>query len=151
MLLLEAGGTDRRPDVIVPGAASRLHRSSADWGFYTTPQRGLGGRRVYVPRGKVLGGSGSTNTLIAIRGVPLDYDEWAAMGAEGWAWEDVRPVFERIDRRMPTERPKDLHPLVERYLAAGAELGLRSIGTGSRGPSSPGSACSVSTCAAAGG
>ena len=92
VLLIEAGGTDLRPDVMVPGAASRLHRSSADWGFYTTPQRALGERRIYVPRGKVIGGSGSTNTLIAIRGVEADYTEWNEAGAEGWTWENVRSI-----------------------------------------------------------
>ncbi len=124
VLLIEAGGTDRRPDVMVPGAASRLHRSSADWGFYTTPQRALGGRRIYVPRGKVIGGSGSTNTLIAIRGVPLDYDEWAEGGASGWAWEDVQPVFRRIRERMRPALPTEMHPLVDVFLRAADEVGL---------------------------
>lgn len=122
VLLLEAGGTDRRPDVMIPGAASSLHRSSADWGFYTEPQAALGGRRVYVPRGKVLGGSGSTNTLIAIRGVPLDYDEWAEAGATGWGWSEVAPVFARIARKMPARPPTWTHPLWHTYLAAAREL-----------------------------
>lgn len=130
VLLIEAGGTDRRPDVMIPGAASKLHRSSADWGFYTTPQAALGGRRVYVPRGKVLGGSGSTNTLIAIRGVPLDYDEWRDGGAVGWGWDDVRPLFERIDRRMPPLLPTYRHPLWDAYLGAAREVGLPPEPTG---------------------
>ena len=124
VLLLEAGGTDRRPDVIVPGAASRLHRSGADWGFYTTPQPALGGRRVYVPRGKLVGGSGSTNTLIAIRGVPLDFDEWRDGGATGWGWDDLRPLFERIDERMPVRTPTWTHPLWDAFVEASRQRDL---------------------------
>lgn len=109
---------------MIPGAASSLHRSSADWGFYTTPQSSLGDRRVYVPRGKVLGGSGSTNTLIAIRGVPLDYDEWAEAGARGWTWADCAPVFDQIAARMPPQIPTSHHPLIDAFIAAAGEVGL---------------------------
>ena len=124
VLLIEAGGTDLRPDVMVPGAASRLHRSSADWGYYTTPQKALGDRKIYVPRGKVLGGSGSTNTLIAIRGVPADYAEWTEAGAEGWTWDEVRPVFDRIRTKMTPVIPREVHPVVEAFQVAAEQSGL---------------------------
>ncbi len=130
VLLIEAGGTDRRPDVMIPGAASRLHRSACDWGFYTTPQPALSDRSIYVPRGKVLGGSGSTNTLIAVRGVPLDYDEWRDAGATGWGWDDVRPIFERIDRVMPALRPTYVNPLWRAFLDGAREAGLATDETG---------------------
>lgn len=137
--LIEAGGTDLRPDVMIPGAASLLHRSSADWKLYTEPQPGLRGRRLYYPRGKVLGGSGSTNTLIYMRGHPDDYDDWAAAGATGWRFEDVLPYFKRaeaciFDDADPTTqgksgpltvaRPSWSHPLWHAFIQGAASCGL---------------------------
>ncbi|MEM1414704.1 MAG: GMC family oxidoreductase N-terminal domain-containing protein [Myxococcota bacterium] len=133
--LLEAGGTDRRPEVMLPGAASLLHHSSADWGYYTAPQAGLYGRRLYYPRGKVVGGCGSTNTMICIRGTPGDYDRWAAEGAMGWAWDDVLPYFRRAesaradgpmhgkDGPLPAQRAVYTHPLWEAFVEAGVAAG----------------------------
>jgi choline dehydrogenase len=136
--LLEAGGSDRRPDVMLPGAASMLHRSSADWGFYTTAQPGLNGRRLYYPRGKVVGGCGSTNTMIVIRGTPSDYDRWAAEGATGWTFEDVLPYFRRAESAedadpddalhgkagpLPVRRPAWRSPLWDAFVEAGVAVG----------------------------
>ncbi len=94
--LLEAGGDGRSILMRVPMAAAAIvpgHVSSMNWGFETVPQRGLGGRRGYQPRGKGLGGSSSVNAMLYLRGHPTDYDDWAARGCTGWAFDDVLPYF----------------------------------------------------------
>jgi choline dehydrogenase-like flavoprotein len=96
--LLEAGGADRSVLIHCPaGLAVMAQTGTANWGFETVPQAGLGGRRGYQPRGKVLGGSSSINAMIYVRGHPADYDGWAAEGNPGWAWRDVLPWFKRSE------------------------------------------------------
>jgi len=96
--LLEAGPADRSVLIHCPaGLALLAQTKSANWGFQTVPQPGLGGRRGYQPRGKVLGGSSSINAMIYVRGQPEDYDAWAAAGNPGWAWADVLPWFRRAE------------------------------------------------------
>src|SRR5690606_2942996 len=93
VLLLEAGGRGRRREIAVPAAFSRLFGTTVDWGYRTEPQRELAGRRLYWPRGKVLGGSSAINAMIYVRGNPLDYDAWRSAGNAGWSWADVLPYF----------------------------------------------------------
>ena len=81
--VLEAGGQDSRPEIAMPIAFPMLLKSSVDWDLYGEQEPGLGGRRLYLPRGKVLGGSGSINAMIYIRGNRADFDGWAAGGADG--------------------------------------------------------------------
>ncbi|MBL0393480.1 choline dehydrogenase [Ramlibacter monticola] len=96
--LLEAGPADRNVLLHCPaGLAVLALTGQANWKFETVPQRGLDGRRGYVPRGKVLGGSSSINAMIYTRGHPADYDAWAAEGNAGWGWEDVLPFFKRAE------------------------------------------------------
>jgi choline dehydrogenase len=102
VLLLEAGGPDVNPAIHDPGRVHELWLSEEDWAFETVPQRHASDRRLAWPRGRVLGGSSSLNAMIWVRGAPADYDTWAYLGAHGWSWDDVRPVFERIERRDPT-------------------------------------------------
>jgi len=97
VLLLEAGTADSDPRIHIPAAFVRLFRSSADWARYTEPQAGAGGRRMYWPLGRVLGGSSSINAMIYIRGHRSDYDGWAASGCEGWGYADVLPYFIRSE------------------------------------------------------
>jgi choline dehydrogenase len=101
VLLLEAGGRDENPAIHDPGRLHELWLSEVDWAYETVPQRHAAGRRLAWPRGRVLGGSSSLNAMIWVRGAPEDFDTWAYLGADGWAWEDVRPVYERIERRAP--------------------------------------------------
>src|SRR4051812_50230191 len=68
-----------------------------NWGYETEPEPGLGGRTVIWPRGKVLGGSGSINGLVFLRGAPTDYDSWEQLGARGWSYKDVLPYFKRME------------------------------------------------------
>jgi choline dehydrogenase-like flavoprotein len=93
VLLVEAGPPDSEQAVHIPLAFSRLFRSPLDWDYSSGPEPGLGGREIYVPRGRVLGGSSSLNAMIYIRGNPLDYDEWGP----GWSWEEVLPYFKRAE------------------------------------------------------
>lgn len=96
--LLEAGPADRSVLIHCPAGLALLAKTGqANWGFQTTPQQGLNGRRGYQPRGKVLGGSSSVNAMIYARGHRQDYDDWAAQGNPGWSWNDVLPYFKRSE------------------------------------------------------
>jgi choline dehydrogenase len=94
VLLLEAGPPDTADFIHIPAAFSALFRSQNDWDLGTGYEPGLNDRRVYLPRGKTLGGSSSLNAMIYIRGNPADYDEWSELG---WGWDDVRPYFLRAE------------------------------------------------------
>ena len=95
--LLEAGGPDGRSEIAMPIAFPMLLKSSVDWDLLGEVEPGLGGRRLFLPRGKVIGGSGSINAMIYVRGNRADYDEWAAAGADGWSYEEVLPYFRRSE------------------------------------------------------
>lgn len=95
--VLEGGGEDTNPAIHDPARMGELWHSADDWDYYTEPQRGANGRRLHLPRGKVLGGSHSLNAMIWVRCVPQDFDHWAALGNDGWAWDDVLPVYRAIE------------------------------------------------------
>ena len=96
--LLEAGGSDRHPFVRTPAAvAAAINHPRLNWGLQTVPQPGLDGRRIPIPRGRVLGGSGSLNGMVYHRGYPLDYEDWSRDGATGWGYRDVLPYFTRSE------------------------------------------------------
>lgn len=104
--LIEAGGPARHPFIQVPAlvGAAIAHRGLT-WGLSTEPQAALDNRRIPLPRGKVIGGSGSINGMAYHRGHPKDYDDWAAAGNTGWSWQEVLPYFRlsenNVDRREP--------------------------------------------------
>src|SRR6476659_2968580 len=91
VLLLEAGGRGRHPNITIPAAFAKQFHTKLDWDFETEPEPGCDDRRLYVPRGKSLGGSSSMNAMLYVRGRPLDYDAWREAGADGWGWDDVEP------------------------------------------------------------
>ncbi|MEO6065386.1 MAG: choline dehydrogenase [Lysobacterales bacterium] len=98
VLLLEAGGRDWHPFIHMPaGIAKLVGKKNINWNYETEPQERLGGRRLWWPRGRVLGGSSSINAMCYIRGDRRDYDEWVGLGAEGWGWSDVQPYFLRSE------------------------------------------------------
>ncbi|HEY5826260.1 MAG TPA: GMC family oxidoreductase N-terminal domain-containing protein [Cyclobacteriaceae bacterium] len=108
VLLLEAGGKDSHPFIHIPGAYMKLHRSSADWNCYwTEPQQHLNNRKIYHPRGKVLGGSSSTNAMAYIRGQHEDYDGWTDKGCKGWSYSEVLPYFKKSEHNEQFEN--DFH------------------------------------------
>ncbi len=138
VLVLEAGGSDARFWIKVPiGYGFTFADPAVNWKYQTAANPGLGGRSMYWPRGRVIGGSSSINALVYCRGMPADFDDWRALGNTGWGFDDVRPYFERTERRVaPDGRAstdgaldvKDvtpfLHPMREHWLNAAAELGL---------------------------
>ncbi|HLX78115.1 MAG TPA: GMC family oxidoreductase N-terminal domain-containing protein [Acidimicrobiales bacterium] len=139
VLLLEAGPVDRNPLVHIPAGFPRLYQTPLDWADWTTPQPGLGSRRIYWPRGKVLGGSSSINAMMWIRGFPADYNRWAELAGSGWSYESVLPYFLRIedtegapaddvthgrDGPIPVARQRDPNPLSVSWLAAARAMGL---------------------------
>ncbi|BAK66692.1 putative oxidoreductase [Sphingobium sp. SYK-6] len=96
--LLEAGGDATHPFIHVPAAvAAAIGTPSLNWRFETVPQSGMAGRRIPVPRGKVVGGSGQINGMVYFRGHPTDFDNWADMGAKGWSYREVLPYFTRTE------------------------------------------------------
>ncbi|MBF9029683.1 choline dehydrogenase [Rhodobacterales bacterium HKCCE3408] len=98
VIVIEYGGTDWGPFINMPGALSYpMNMSRYDWGYATEPEPHLGGRKLAVPRGKVIGGSSSINGMIYVRGHAKDFDHWAETGAEGWAYADVLPYYKRLE------------------------------------------------------
>ncbi len=98
VLVLEYGGTDMGPFIQMPAALSYpMNMKRYDWGFQSEPEPHLGGRRLACPRGKVIGGSSSINGMVYVRGHACDFDHWADQGADGWAYADVLPYFERME------------------------------------------------------
>ena len=138
VLLLEAGKPDRQREVHMPTAYPKLFKTPLDWNYQTEPQPNLANRRLYWPRGKLLGGSSSINAMIYIRGVASDYDAWQAAGAGGWAYADVLPYFKRAENHERGENQwhgaagplcvselRCVHPLSRAFVEAGVELGHR--------------------------
>jgi choline dehydrogenase len=98
VLLLEAGGSDDVLEVQIPAASYKVWRTRRDWNYTTEPQPGLDGRKLFWPRGKLLGGSSSINAMIYMRGAAADYDEWAELtGDKAWSFEHVLPLFRRME------------------------------------------------------
>lgn len=100
VLLLEAGGTHKHWSVRIPGAMiANVVLKSRNWSFDTIPQKNLNDRQGFQPRGRMLGGSSGMNGMIYIRGHRYDYDNWAAMGAKGWSYDEVLPYFKKSENR----------------------------------------------------
>jgi len=146
VVLLEAGGPDRTRLVRKPGMIAIFHNVPAlkkrlDWGYYTAPQAAALGRRIPQPRGRVLGGSGSINGMLFVRGNRKNYDDWAAAGCAGWSYADVLPSFKRMedwedgasDLRgsggpVKVTRQKDLTPASQAFIEAlAATAGVKKI------------------------
>ncbi len=132
VLILEAGGSDRRLWIRVPIGYGRTYNDPrVNWMYETEPDPGLNDARSYWPRGKVMGGSGSINAMVYVRGQPADFDDWAACGNPGWSWADVRPVFESFERHSAqgpgvlqvTDANPMAHPLCRAYIEACEALG----------------------------
>jgi choline dehydrogenase-like flavoprotein len=134
--LVEAGGGDSRPEIAMPIAFPMLLKSSVDWDLFGEEEPGLGGRRLYLPRGKVIGGSGSINAMIYVRGNRADFDGWAAGGATGWSYDEVLPHFKRSEDNergeddyhgaggpMSVSEGRSLSPLIEAMIEASVLAG----------------------------
>jgi choline dehydrogenase len=100
VLLLEAGPPDRNPWIHIPlGFAKTYINPAVNWKFESAPQPQLGNRRLYLPRGKTLGGSSSINGMVYMRGSHGDYDEWRQRGCDGWDWDSVLPYFKKAENQ----------------------------------------------------
>ena len=97
VLLVEAGRAGHPYSRLPVSFGLLIHHPGANWLYESDPEPGTANRAIPVPRGKLLGGSSAINGLVWVRGQPLDYDTWAQMGARGWSWQDVAPVFDRIE------------------------------------------------------
>jgi choline dehydrogenase len=137
VLLIEAGGRDRHPNIKIPAAFAKQFKTKLDWDLATEPEPFCDNRSLYIPRGKGLGGSSSMNAMLYVRGNPLDYAGWVAAGAAGWGWEDVLPYFLRAEDNqrgasahhatggpLRVEDERSPRPLTGRFLAACAEAGI---------------------------
>jgi choline dehydrogenase len=98
VLLLEAGGSDNSFYVRMPAGIANLSGPRFNWGFETAPQAAMKGRRMYWPRGRLIGGSSSVNAMVYMRSQPADYDHWRQLGNAGWSYDDVLPYFKKAER-----------------------------------------------------
>jgi choline dehydrogenase len=140
VLLLEAGieGSNFFWSRVPVGVAKMIDDPAVNWCYASEPDEGSGGRRIDVPRGKMLGGSSSINGMVFIRGQAQDYDHWAQLGNRGWSYQDVLPIFKRMERYeggtdqfrgrdgilRVTDTPRHKVPLLEMIIEAAAKLGL---------------------------
>jgi choline dehydrogenase len=137
--VIEAGGSDRKFFVQMPlGYGKTFFDRSINWNYKAEPDPGLNGQADFWPRGKILGGSGSINAMVWIRGDARDYDDWAAEGNDGWAYRDVLPYFKGLEDNQAgaddwraTGGPVHIsdcsghaHPLANRFLKAAQEAGF---------------------------
>ncbi|MEU2038568.1 GMC family oxidoreductase [Nocardia niwae] len=97
VVVLEAGPRDKDKFIHIPAAFSKLFRSAVDWDYRTEPQPNLGGREIYWPRGKTLGGSSSLNAMMWVRGFAADYDDWAERAGSDWSFAEVVRYFRKIE------------------------------------------------------
>jgi len=137
VLLLEAGGPDRKQEIHVPVAFGKLFKTPLDWAYHTEEQPQMNNRRLYWPRGKMLGGSSSMNAMVYMRGHRSDYDEWRAFGLEGWGYDDVLPYFRKAENQergasayhgangpLCVSDLRSVSPLTRAFVTAGTETGL---------------------------
>jgi len=99
VLLLEAGGKDNKQDVKIPAAFPKLMKSEVDYAFHTVSMPSMNNRKLFLPRGKMLGGCSSNNAMIYIRGNKQDYEEWSTFGNKGWSYEEVLPYFKKAENQ----------------------------------------------------
>jgi choline dehydrogenase len=97
VLLLEAGGPDKKMEIHIPAGYIKLFKTKVDYNFSTEPQEFVDNRRIPIPRGKTLGGCSSTNAMAYVRGNKADYDEWASLGNQGWDYNSVLPFFKKSE------------------------------------------------------
>ena len=138
VLLLEAGPKDTNPWIHIPLGYGRLFAEpGVNWMYQSEPEPQLHGRRVFTPRGKVLGGSSSINGLVHVRGQREDFDEWARLGNAGWSFNDVLAYFRKsenyqhggnayhgADGPLAVSDLPDKHRLCDAFIAAAAEAGI---------------------------
>jgi choline dehydrogenase len=139
VLLLEAGGAGGAQEIRIPAAFSKLFKTGVDWNYATEPEPQLHNRRLYWPRGKVLGGSSAINAMIYVRGNQADYDYWRELGNAGWGFAEVLPYFKKSENQergaseyhgvggqVNVADPRYVNPLTRAFLGAAEEIGIAS-------------------------
>lgn len=137
VLLLEAGGSNDDVRIKTPAKFGALVNTKFDWGFRTCAQSELLNRQIYYPRGRTIGGTGSINYMINLRGHPSDFDHWHQLGCEGWSWDDVLPYFRRSEGNrihsddlhgtsgpMVVDDQPEKSPLTETFIGACKDIGI---------------------------
>ena len=139
VLIIEAGGKDNYPWIKLPvGFGKTFYNPKYNYMYYTQPESNMVQRKLYAPRGKVQGGSGSINAMIYVRGQAAGFDDWAAAGNKGWSYKEVLPFFKKLEQhpagdtefhssqgKMAITPMKDqAHPLCQHYLKGAKALGL---------------------------
>jgi choline dehydrogenase len=99
VLLLEAGNPDTKPEIFIPSEFMSLLGSEVDWAYFSEPEPYLNDRKMFCPRGKVLGGSSSINFMMYVRGSSHNYDHWQSLGNLGWSYQDVLPYFKKSEHQ----------------------------------------------------
>lgn len=143
VLLLEAGGSDARMWIKIPvGYAMTFADPTLNWGYVTEADTGLSDRKIYWPRGRVIGGSSSINAMAYVRGQPGDFEDWAAAGAHGWGWSEVQETYDRMETRANAgsqaggfgngpvwvqDLSQQMHPFSQTFLQAGRSAGFSVI------------------------
>ncbi len=134
--VIEAGDKDMAAEIHTPVAFAQLFKTSDDWDYAGDPEPALHGRRIYLPRGRVLGGSSSMNAMMYLRGNHLDYDDWAMGGATGWSYDAMLPYFIKAECNgrgaspyhgslgpLSVQDGRSNHPLIDRFLEAALQAG----------------------------
>lgn len=138
VLLIEAGPADDTRFIDMPATFAKVIGTVRSFIYQSDPEPGVGGRSLAVPQGRTLGGGSSINAMLYIRGQPADYDDWRDLGCPGWGWDDVLPVFRRLERNerlagplhgadgpLPVSDPRHRHPLSLAYVRAAQQAGFR--------------------------
>jgi choline dehydrogenase len=138
VLLVEAGPDDNHRFVHMPATFAKVIGTERSSIYESEPEESVGGRRLPIPQGRMLGGGSSINAMVYIRGQAADYDEWKALGCPGWGFDEVLPVFKRLERNerladeyhgttgpLPVSDPRHRHKLSLAFIRAAQQAGHR--------------------------
>jgi choline dehydrogenase len=122
VLLVEAGGKPSSPFVKIPAGFAKLFKGRLDWDYASVAQPHTASRSIYIPRGRMLGGSANLNAQIHQWGHPADFAEWVDAGAKGWGWSDVAPLYDDLDQEMASETNRHAHPAASAFVDAARQV-----------------------------
>ncbi|WP_027054229.1 GMC family oxidoreductase [Mesorhizobium erdmanii] len=138
VLVIEAGPADNTRFIDMPATFAKVIGTARSWIYQSEPEPSVGGRSLPIPQGRTLGGGSSINAMLYIRGQPEDYDGWRELGCPGWGWDDVLPIYRRLERNerlaggwhgnagpLPVSDPRYRHPLSLAYVRAAQQAGYR--------------------------
>ncbi len=137
VLLIESGGWDNNPWIHIPlGYGKHFDNPKVNWMYHSEPEQATGGRKIFQPRGKVIGGSSSINGLVYVRGQKQDFDNWDPDSKHGWDYNSILPYFKKSERNfdihdefhgsdgeLSVSSPRDLHPLASDFVKSGINMG----------------------------